>query len=1296
MLVDLQLLGYYHAQDAETQEPFVAYVLQVTTNNSPPFRIYRRYAELAAFAAQLQYTPPGGFPPPSALNTHVVAPLERFVHHLVHHLTQQQAAGLQHDVHSTVGRDLQLVRDFVAQDRNRPPNAVTGVVPAWAEPLPTTWTHQPDERDETSGTTEDDAATTLRNEVGQVEGSLSALWHCLDAYKYATSAWWRATCAVVDEYERMGDVSLLRGQNKARLVHRLGHVVAALEPPCCDEAVRTPLARLRHHVLPEVRETYWTRHKSGPPDTLRRRLGHERTTLQTTVRAHLDTSLRAFVDAHTHLLSTLATQFEALQDEEAQRSSMEAGCVRHKNRPRTSANREQRTVADTKSGPNDVDRKDSASNKMAVSIVPDRMDESTVPNKMAESTVPNKMAESTVRDKMNESTVPDKIDVSTVPDKMAESTVPDKMAESTVPDRIDESTVPDRMAESTVPDKMAASTVPDKMDESAVADKMDESTVPDKMDESTDPKHADECTVLDKVDEGTHRDERTVPDKTDEWTDGDGPDQGTVPDTPDAPRSQLYVWGRPPSFEVGAPVILRPTSVTVLRGQCIVQVACGGERVLYLTSTGDVYSYGEVDEHKMMPRPDDSSSSCSPRTFRTPHLVQPLALAKALHATCITSVACGAQHSVALTATGEVYTWGSGEDGRLGHGDMRDRSVPRKVMHLLRDTIVHASCGGAHTAVLSATGTVFTFGRGRNGRLGVGDLKCRETPTCVTPEPPSTRFMRVVCGWNFTLAVDTQGHVWTWGKTGEGQCGMGYMDHDQVVPERVPWDAPRVMDVACGYTHTLVLTGRGDVYAWGLGEYGQLGTGDVYQPRPTKVEGLGLCPSDPLARVYCGAFHSIATTENHAMFAWGLNSYGACGLGHTVNKDKPERIHEFAPEAHLSVACGHKYTIALEVYPAPHHRARRRDESQLFCRAPSPRHEKEEELRRAKKLWRTRILRDWHEMKATPLAHSLWRQGIPPSLRARVWPLAIGNRLKITPELYQIYRRRTVWYKKQGLPIDHPDVTVDGGREHTLSLIDTDLPRTFPSLKLFDATGPYYTSLQQLLETYACYRPELGYIQGMSYLAAMLCLHMPQDPYLTFQCLANLMVQEHLYTFYLLDVELARVYYTLFDTFLAARHPAMYTHFQAIGLRSSAVYLMNWLQTLFLQVLPLPVAARVLDQFLLDGTVLLFRVAMAIHDVFAALLCSADLDVVLPLLQRSVAYHDTWNAHVTEQALFDTVARVAVPSHVVSGLDRVVNDVFFYEKRRERDKRVGQSHASAAGGPMDAISDAWSGLFGGF
>ncbi|KAG3052826.1 hypothetical protein PC121_g17115 [Phytophthora cactorum] len=1297
LLTDVQMLGFYQAQHAQNRKPFLAYVLQVCTANSH-FLVYRRYSQIASLSAKLHFHPPVGLPPKYALQVFPLSDaqlqqrfdgLQSFLREVVAHLSRQHAAGMHHDTSSSAGLDMQIFCDFVAHHRNRPPKPAKGELPDWAKPTveTTMWadadsvTDSEDVGLESDGSDQEllepedtgDVSTQFRNEVLQAEGNLSALWHCVRAYMQATTAWWGATTAVLDEYKRVADMSLFAdgeggkeegdsNTHAARLVKALTQLLESVQPEFekkCEDAVLSPLGTLSHEILPEIKHTYWTRHNrvGYETDANIRRLQQERESLHAKLRSDVHSSMTALVALQNEMLAALHDQlhgFERVQRMPRQRSKSQPVLNRRNSRR---GRRSPRGIT---------------------------------------------------------------ISLSTMQSTSAQ-----------VNDQHDDAAVSNGGEKQEV----QAVTVSDV--EGVEGDDGDDIMAVDRSVEEVDGNESDD-------EEGSVEDESEVGKLMELEEDEDAAAQH------EEPSSYMWVWGRPPSLEGGTPLVLRPKQVSLINGQPIVQVACGGEHLLYLTSTGDVYSYGDNEDKKVAavtiattnsnsPDSSDSTRIAASSSFLAPHLVEELALEKALHRTTIAMVACGAQHSLAITDAGELYTWGSGEDGRLGHGDMRDRAVPRKVMSLLRESVASASCGGAHTAVLTAKGTVFSFGRGRNGRLGLGDNKWRDTPHQIVGFPQGTLISQVVCGWNFTAALDRHGNIFTWGKTGEGQCGLGYVDRDQVVPRFVEKlrdvaGGSSVVDVACGYTHTVVLTASGELYSWGLGEYGQLGTGDVYQPLPARVQlpPDALCAPDQLARVYCGAFHSIATTEKRVMFAWGLNSYGACGLGHTANKDKPERIDCFSAQTELVVACGHKYTIALEVHPSlyghssaqalihtgaavnglelprtsrqlsegseaseedpflgrvspgrpitPPRRHRRGTPPTLAMDLGHvPReaiHEKEEELRRAKKLWRTRILRDWEENKDTPLAHSLWRQGIPPSIRARVWPMAIGNKLKITPEMFKIYRRRAAAYKKDRASKDD---AVDGGREHTLALIDTDLPH-------------------------------LGYIQGMSYLAAMLCLHMPQDRYLAFQCLANLMVNEHLFTFYLLDADLANVYYTLFDAFLDSRLPHLHAHLRDVGVFSCSMYLMNWLQTLFLQVLPLESAARVFDNFLLDGTVFLFRTAMAIHELLAPQLMEAEMDVVLPLLQHNVMFQDVWNLRVSEQALFDMVATIAVPSHIYSALDRVVNDVFFYEKRGDPDSIGGKKMmAFASGGQsvgighvkherrrMYAISDALNGVLGGF
>jgi len=151
------------------------------------------------------------------------------------------------------------------------------------------------------------------------------------------------------------------------------------------------------------------------------------------------------------------------------------------------------------------------------------------------------------------------------------------------------------------------------------------------------------------------------------------------------------------------------------------------------------------------------------------------------------------------------------------------------------------------------------------------------------------------------LAVAEGGDLYAWGAADAGRCGFadtGDMPRDednwpyQPVPRLVPGGAlagKKVVAVACGENHSLVVTSEGDLLAWGSLHLGRCGFADIvglptddenhpYQPVPRKVTGGGL-DGKRVASVACGTFHSLAVTEAGELFAWGSTCAGRCGFG---------------------------------------------------------------------------------------------------------------------------------------------------------------------------------------------------------------------------------------------------------------------------------------------------------------------------------------------------------------------------------------------------------------------------------
>ncbi len=255
----------------------------------------------------------------------------------------------------------------------------------------------------------------------------------------------------------------------------------------------------------------------------------------------------------------------------------------------------------------------------------------------------------------------------------------------------------------------------------------------------------------------------------------------------------------------------------------------------------------------------------------------------------------------------------------------------------------------------------------------------------------------------------------------------------------------------------------------------------------------------------------------------------------------------------------------------------------------------------------------------TPKTRKLIWSGIPPSLRGRVWLLACGNDLHVTRDLFGIFRERAADNKAASTTAELAALSRDAstasaklvGREDSVLLIDTDLARTFPQLSFFQPGGPMYDTLRDVLEAYVCYRPDIGYVQGMSYLAALLLLQM--DTYECFQCLSNLLNRTVMLVSFKMNRTQIEGYMELLRALLRKHVPKVEAQFQQqnIVLETFAI---DWILTLFAKSLPLEVAARLWDIFLFEGEVFLFRAIVGVLKFLAPEIAKNDFEENMKLL----------------------------------------------------------------------------------
>nr|ABR17254.1 unknown [Picea sitchensis] len=204
-------------------------------------------------------------------------------------------------------------------------------------------------------------------------------------------------------------------------------------------------------------------------------------------------------------------------------------------------------------------------------------------------------------------------------------------------------------------------------------------------------------------------------------------------------------------------------------------------------------------------------------------------------------ISAGASHTVALVAGNLVCSWGRGEDGQLGHGDAEDRPMPTFVSALDGCEITSVICGADHTTAYSDSRlVVYSWGWGDFGRLGHGNSSDLFIPHAIKTLQ-GLQIKQIACGDSHCLAVTINGEVQSWGRNQNGQLGVGdNIDHS--FPQRVKLPAEEeVVQVSCGWRHTVAITGKSNVFSWGRGTSGQLGHGDILDRNmPVLIEALSV------------------------------------------------------------------------------------------------------------------------------------------------------------------------------------------------------------------------------------------------------------------------------------------------------------------------------------------------------------------------------------------------------------------------------------------------------------------------
>lgn len=250
-------------------------------------------------------------------------------------------------------------------------------------------------------------------------------------------------------------------------------------------------------------------------------------------------------------------------------------------------------------------------------------------------------------------------------------------------------------------------------------------------------------------------------------------------------------------------------------------------------------------------------------------------------------VAAGDEHTLAVTAGGAVYAWGTGDSGQLGLGTVTQSLEPSPIDRAAfgDEEVVQVAAGASHSVALTSSGAVYAWGGNERGQLGLGNgVAGSAEPVLVDSLTAAgvTAVTQVDAGADFVIVLTDTGavYVWGWGSLGQLGIGSAATQWEPVLVVETLGGAP-VSQVAAGNNSVVALTEDGAVYSWGNNGNGRLGAGTTGQNAltPVPVDTSGALAGHTVVHVAVGTGSAYAVTADGSMVAWGNDASGQLGTG---------------------------------------------------------------------------------------------------------------------------------------------------------------------------------------------------------------------------------------------------------------------------------------------------------------------------------------------------------------------------------------------------------------------------------
>ena len=330
-------------------------------------------------------------------------------------------------------------------------------------------------------------------------------------------------------------------------------------------------------------------------------------------------------------------------------------------------------------------------------------------------------------------------------------------------------------------------------------------------------------------------------------------------------------------------------------------------------------------------------------------------------------------------------------------------------------------------------------------------------------------------------------------------------------------------------------------------------------------------------------------------------------------------------------------------------------------------------MQKMAQIWLNEIIPKWTEKRKDKKIKEYFYMGLPDNVRGRVWMLCLGNRFSITKEYYeiQVKNSKEILAKYKLSKKNEEDINKINNNDNTdtnnntniinnennyindinikdkeksINIIELDIERTFPYLGVFRGDSPMAQDLREILRVFVISRPDIGYIQGLSFIAGILLLNM--DKFKAFISLMNLILNPIMLPFYKMDNESIQQRLKLFKQVFYFNLPELCEHFDELGLLPEN-YFLSWNMTLFTRDVNLELAKRIWDVFMIEGIKAIYSAAIVFLSHFESKLINMDFVEIMTCIGTIK------NINFDEDMAIEAMRNVKIPDWVQLEIEKL-------------------------------------------